>query len=38
MTPRHLVPIEPANAVRDLCERIAISIPDGAVTEEVRHG
>ena len=31
-TPRHLVPIEPAATVRDLCERIAVGIPDGAIT------
>lgn len=32
MTPRHLIPIEPADTIRDLCERIAVSIPDGAIT------
>jgi hypothetical protein len=28
MTPRHLVPIEPAEAVRALCDDIALELPD----------
>ena len=31
MTPRHLLPLEPADTVRALCERIAVSIPDDAI-------
>ena len=30
-TPRHLVPIEPADTVHALCDRIAESLPDGAI-------
>jgi hypothetical protein len=28
MTPRHLVPIEPAEPVRELCDDIALALPD----------
>ena len=28
MTPRHLVPIEPAEAVRDICDAIALELPE----------
>lgn len=31
MTPRHLVPIEPADAVHALCDRIGANVPDGAI-------
>ena len=31
-TPRHLVPLEPAAPIRALCESIAVSIPDSAIT------
>lgn len=31
MTPRHLVPIEPAATVHALCDRIAVDIPDGGI-------
>jgi hypothetical protein len=31
MTPRHLVPIEPADAVSALCDRIGASLPNSAI-------
>ena len=31
MTPRHLVPLEPADTIRHLCDRIAVEVPDGAI-------
>ena len=31
MTPRHLVPIEPADTVHALCDRLAESLPDSAI-------
>ena len=32
MTPRHLLPLAPAETIHALCDRIAVSIPDGAIT------
>ena len=32
MTPRHLVPLEPAETICALCDRIAVEIPDGNIT------
>jgi hypothetical protein len=32
MTPRHLVPREPADTIRALCDRIAVELPDGGIT------
>ena len=32
MTPRHLVPLEPADTIRALCDRIGAHIPDNGIT------
>ena len=32
MTPRNLVPLEPRQTVHALCDEIAVSLPDRAVT------